>query len=466
MSDETTAKGRGGVIVCATDFSDGASAALVWAAAFASRQGASLEVVHVLPEAQAVIDGVAVDAGYLETATQRARAELAELARLARVSATKGASVHAEVLIGDAPVAIEEYARHRGARFLVMGASERPSIERWILGSVAERTIRRASCPVVIVPSAVTQTGWPSDRPGRAVVALEGNEASDLIGVLSEVRRVAPCDVTVLHLYWPPEEYARLGLRGPRNPLEPDPDVIRDLEPRLRTLTSSLAGSGTVTFKIQPAWGEPASNIAMSIEQEDFDVIVVGSHQRHGLARVLRPSVAAHLLRQAMRVPIICVPTTRPDAAVAGLPAAGRIATVLAPTDLSPLGNAAVAHAYALLRGGGGVVELLHIRERGLPQPVYAYEPPSRLTEAERTTIEAQLRGVIPSDAAACGITTHVSVVDGGRAAESIVQAAERLRVDAISLGSHGRGGVGRAVLGSVSDEVVRRAHCPVLVVR
>jgi nucleotide-binding universal stress UspA family protein len=208
----------------------------------------------------------------------------------------------------------------------------------------------------------------------------------------------------------------------------------------------------------------------MSVEQQPSDLLVVGSHRRHGLARVFNPPVAAHMLRQALRMPLVCVPTKGTRAGM-GMVMAGRatgapIASVLAPTDLSPLGNAAVAHAFGLLRASGGAVELVHVKEHALPVPAYAYQPQPGITAAERTSIEEQLRALIPRDATAWGITTHVSVIDGGRAAESIVQAAERLRVDAISLGSQGRGGVGRAVLGSVSDEVVRRAHVPVLVVR
>ena len=49
---------------------------------------------------------------------------------------------------------------------------------------------------------------------------------------------------------------------------------------------------------------------------------------------------------------------------------------------------------------------------------------------------------------------------------EAIVEAAASEDVDMIVIGSHGRGGVGRAVIGSVSDHVVRNAGCPVLVVR
>ena len=53
-----------------------------------------------------------------------------------------------------------------------------------------------------------------------------------------------------------------------------------------------------------------------------------------------------------------------------------------------------------------------------------------------------------------------------GPAAASIVRAAKRNRVGLIVLGTHGRGGVARMVLGSVAEQVVRMAHCPVLTVR
>lgn len=459
-----TTKNDEPVIVCATDFSSGSAGALAWATELAARQGGWLDLVHVVPDLPSLVEATAADQSTLQVPrVERAREELAALAR---GPVSRGITVRTDVLVGDAPAALEEHARGRGARMLVLGASARPTLERWMLGSVAERTVRRAERPVVVVPPTVGAGSWPAERAPRAVVALEGNEAPDLLGVIAELRRGGPCDVTVLHLYWPPEEFARLGLRGPRDPAVPDPDVIRDLEPRLRTLIGALPGRGEVRFLIHPAWGETASSIALSLEEEPCDLVVVGSHHRHGLARVLRPPVAEHLLRLALRVPVMCVPTARPSAAVDGLPPAGRISSVLAPTDLSSLGNASVAHAYALLRAGGGVVELLHVREGGLPSPAYAYGVPARITDAERADLEGQLRALIPADAGASGIATHLTVVDGGRAAEAIVQAAERLHVDIISLGSHGRGGVGRALLGSVSDEVVRRARRPVLVVR
>jgi nucleotide-binding universal stress UspA family protein len=140
---------------------------------------------------------------------------------------------------------------------------------------------------------------------------------------------------------------------------------------------------------------------------------------------------------------------------------------VLAPTDLSPASNAAVAHAYALLRGAGGVVELCHVHERPLPNPPYAYDDPRGQLSAERhAALEAELRALVPADAARLGITTHVTIIDGGAAATAIVQAAERLNVDAVAMGSHGRHGLRRALLGSVAEAVVRHARKPVLIVR
>ena len=74
-------------------------------------------------------------------------------------------------------------------------------------------------------------------------------------------------------------------------------------------------------------------------------------------------------------------------------------------------------------------------------------------------------RAEIPGDATEHGIATHVSVLEGRFAAEAILQAAKRLDVDAIALGSHGRRGLGRALLGSVAEEVARKAARPVLIV-
>jgi nucleotide-binding universal stress UspA family protein len=459
------------LIVCATDFSEGAASALEWAAGFARREEARLDLVHVLPEPTHDREQLAADAVRFEAERLHdARARLGQLAE----SATRatGASIHPHILVGHVDERLVDHARRHAARAIVVGPRSRPLVERWALGSVGERTVRSAPCPVVVVPPHPSRRRWFEGgeggvaRPLKVLVGLEGADgAAELVKFAAELRRKERCDVTFIHFYWPPEEYARLGLRGARNPLEVDADVVMSLQPKLRPLIDGLPGFGRVALDIQPALGSPASNLTEAAAEHPYDMIVVGAHQRHGLARVLKGSVSETLAHYAPRVPVVCIPiaaAVHAGGVKAGLP---RLLTVLAPTDLSDVGNTAIPYAYALLRATGGVVELCHVHDHGLPNPAYAYDIPDQLTAAERAAFEQQLRALVPAEAESLGITTHVSVVDGGKAAETIVAAAERLNVDAISLGSHGRSGVARAMMGSVAESVVRHAKRPVLIV-
>jgi len=460
------------LIVCATDFSPEASSALEWALGFARREGGRLDLVHVLPEPMRDREALAADEATFEAARLHdARERLSQAATDAARGA--GVAVHPEVLLGDAHACIVEHARGHRARLIVMGASGRPAIDRWVLGSVAERTVRSASVPVAIVPRRKSGQAWfapaPAGdaRPFRALVGLEGDDFPELVTFAAGLRRREACDVTFLHLYWPIEEYERLGLRGARDPLAPDPEVAKNLEPKLRARVGALPGRGQVSLLVRPAWGDPAANLLLAVGEDSYDMLIVGAHRRHGFARVLTGSVAERVARHAAGTPIVCVPTIGSERASAGRALAiPRILTVLAPTDLSAIGNAAVPHAYTLLGRTGGVVELCHVHEHGLPNPAYAYDEPHRLTAAARAALLKELRALVPPEAEKLGITTHLSVIDGGKPAEAIMQAAERLNVDAISLASHGRGGVARALLGSVAEDVVRRSARPVLVVR
>jgi len=356
------------VIVCATDFSDQSASALEWAVAFARREGARVDLVHVVPEPTHDREQLAADAATFEAARLGdARDRLAANATAAAHAA--GVTVQPHVLVGDPEVRIVEHARLHGARVIVVGSTARPLLERWVLGSVAERTIRTATCPVIVVPSRERGRPWFSGRSDGSrttlatLVGLEGADGGpELVRFAADLRRHGRCDVTFLHLYWPTEEYERLGLRGSRNPLEVDPDVVKNLEPRLRGLVDGLPGEGSVRLDIQPAFGAASANLAMAAGDHAYDLVVVGSHQRHGLSRVLEGNVAESLARQAAQVPVACVPVPRTArAGVRVSTTVPRILTVLAPTDLSDIGNAAIPHAYALLRATGGVVELCFV---------------------------------------------------------------------------------------------------------
>jgi nucleotide-binding universal stress UspA family protein len=450
-------------IVCATDFGLAGANALKVASSLSRWSGGSLEIVNVVPLRAVDARAVAADAAVLDREVrERALRRVDELVGVANEAGVL--DVRSTILEGEPDAAILEHARQVGADLVVMGAHSRSALERAVLGSSAARTVRRATLPVLIVPAGAAAWGPRAGAPRLSVVvAVEGGAASaGPIDVARRLREQIACDVTVLRLYWPPEEYRRLGLTGARSLVAPDPDVVADLERGLRKLVGTLPGAGATTFVVQPAWGEPAGALLEAAHERGCDLMIVGTESRHGLGRLARPAVAEHVAREATDTPVLFVPPREAAPRSNELP---RIGSVLAATDLSALGNRAVPYAYSLV-APGGVVELCYVHARALPSPAYAYDrPEGALDDAHRAQIAETLRALVPTDAERAGIGTHVTVVDGGRAGEAIVQTAERLAVDAIVLGSHGRGRVAQVVVGSVAETVVRTAHRPVLVV-
>jgi nucleotide-binding universal stress UspA family protein len=457
-------------IVCATDFSPNAAVALRWAATTAAAPGDTIDLVTVLAPPTTSFVELTMDAGALDAVRQQAAtARLRELALM--TEREFGVPVTPYVLTGPPPAAIAEHAEKANARLVVVGARSRFLLDRPVLGSVAERTVRASTRPVAVVPPGVQaarpQAG-PSSPPLRVLVGLEGGVAGDrALALARDLRRTRPCDVTVLHLYWPIAEYQRLGLQGSRDLFSGDPDVVRNLEPELRQRIGDLSGQGAVELSIRPAWGDPAANLLAAADEGDYQVMIVGAERRHGFARFWHPSVSRRVVRHASGAVVICVPPAQGAEAAATADVPPRISTVLAPTDLSAAGNAAIPHAYALLAAHGGVVELCHVHEQSLPYPPYAYDERSqdRLSLESVAALEGQLRALVPPYAQSLGVTTHVSIIEGRAAAEAIVQASERLAVDAISLGSRGGGAVARALFGSVAQKVVQNSHKPVMVV-
>jgi nucleotide-binding universal stress UspA family protein len=122
---------------------------------------------------------------------------------------------------------------------------------------------------------------------------------------------------------------------------------------------------------------------------------------------------------------------------------------VLAATDLSELGNQAVCHAYSVLPEGG-VVHLIHVIT----------------PESSEETNAASLEALVPADANDRRIETSAKVIVAHDVAAAIRAQAERLGVDLVCVGSHGRTGLTRVLLGSVAEQVLRHTSRPVLIVR
>ena len=142
------------------------------------------------------------------------------------------------------------------------------------------------------------------------------------------------------------------------------------------------------------------------------------------------------------------------------------IRRILCPTDFSDGSRHAFDHALAIAQWRHAAITLFHARA---PIPVIAYAtgvpmmPSELLTRDDRPEILATLKEFASREAPA-NARVELKIGEGHAAAE-IVAAAEAARSDLIVMGSHGRSGFERFVLGSVTERVLRKAACPVLTV-
>lgn len=146
------------------------------------------------------------------------------------------------------------------------------------------------------------------------------------------------------------------------------------------------------------------------------------------------------------------------------------LSTVLVPLDGSPLGEAALPWATLVARN----LELTPVLIRVVQVPIYAmtggmngYLSPEvyqQILADEQQTAERyleQVRGRLASE----GVQAETRVVEG-RPGDALLDLADELGAFAIVMATHGRGGLGRLVLGSVAEQVVQHATVPVLLVR
>jgi nucleotide-binding universal stress UspA family protein len=137
---------------------------------------------------------------------------------------------------------------------------------------------------------------------------------------------------------------------------------------------------------------------------------------------------------------------------------------ILYPTDFSTPSAHACAVAADLARQYGGCLLVLHVVETLGPENVTHGEAVSqREPEGYRERLQADLRQVGPASGAGLAV---VRLLAEGDPADEIVRAARAQGCDLIVMGTHGRTGLSRLLIGSVAEQVVRTAPCSVLTVK
>lgn len=292
-------------VLCPTDFSDISARAEIYAAAMARHYGASLHLLHVDPPmpVMAPYGEIPVDARMFEEQREVADADLAAAAERAR---SQGLTVETTMKGGHPAREILKLADTAPADMLVIGTHGRGGVEHLLLGSVAEKIMRKATCPVLVVPP-----GAPADTDAnfaRILCPIDGSAASaHALTYAISLARETDGHVTLLYVVEPVpaagefgaldvEEYRRAGEAHARMVLA-------------EAVSTEVRAWCRIDERV--ATGKPSERILDAATTERADIIVMGVRGRGAIDLLAFGSTTNEVVRRAT-CPVLAVhPVTR-----------------------------------------------------------------------------------------------------------------------------------------------------------
>ena len=202
--------------------------------------------------------------------------------------------------------------------------------------------------------------------------------------------------------------------------------------------------------------GGPTDELLAIADEIDPAMIVAGSVGRGMVMSAIMGSTANQLVRQS-EWPVLLVPESETPR---------QIRTVLAPVDGSAASRASLMRAAALAEAVTG--KLIVLNAMGAPTGIGDPSFPVYLGQQALEGLRAQRRKALTRVLENMGVLDLVEevIVNQSTPAMEIKEVAERYEVDLICMGSHGRRGIKRFLLGNTAEKVLRSARCPVLVLR
>jgi len=235
-------------------------------------------------------------------------------------------------------------------------------------------------------------------------------------------------------------------------------DLTRDGRAYLQTVAQSIAGA-SVECLVEKG---KAEEVLIEHAAADKDsLMIMATHGRSGIQRWLLGSVADKVLHGTTNHVLLIRATEQGKSAGDAV-----LKTVIVPFDGSPLAEQVLPHVADLAKRLG--LEIILTRAYALPPAVapdaygtYTEELINQLEVDARAYLAAKLGGLKEK-----GLKNITTVPDFGYGAEEIIKIARQTPDNFIAMCSHGRSGIRRWVLGSVTERVVRHSGDPVLIIR
>lgn len=244
-----------------------------------------------------------------------------------------------------------------------------------------------------------------------------------------------------------------------------------EAEPRLSGVVAELQSRGVRAVGSLVLHGDPGDALIAAADGLDADLLVLSSRGETGLKRAVLGSVAEHLIHDARKTAILLCPAT--EAVSESV-----LHRVMVTLDGSELAEIALPHAEHLAQALDAELVLLRVTDGEadlLAASMFVGSPPvasipaaaaHAMAAQDRAAAEAALK-LHETALRSGGFERVTSEVVAGQPASAILEASERLDVDVLVMATHGRGGAGRLLLGSVADAVARNTdHAAVLLVR
>lgn len=258
-----------------------------------------------------------------------------------------------------------------------------------------------------------------------------------------------------------PDSWGRhIALAGAEAPGEARAEAY----PPLTLTVAALQAAGIAAVGSLVLRGDPGEVIAEAASRLGCDAIVMSSHGLSGIRRAVLGSVSDHVIRHSRGIPVLLY---RPIAGTTDAADEGTYQRILVALDGSELAGALIPHAQEIASRTGAEVVLLRVVDSvtrvitmttpaGYPMPgdltVEIAEDTVRVQRASATEQLEAIAGRLRE----AGISSVRALIAEGEPGLEIVAAAEELDCDLVLLATHGRGGLGRALLGSVTDHVTR----------
>jgi len=207
-----------------------------------------------------------------------------------------------------------------------------------------------------------------------------------------------------------------------------------------------------------------AQEIVRQADEWRAELVVMGTHGRRGLRRLLLGSTAESVAR-ITPVPVLLVRCESDDMNSSSRAAYSR---VLVPVDASEPSLAGLEQALSYARQTGALVKVVHVSnllaKDGSAVPSVAYEP--LLIEARKNANEVLAAARAVAHERGLVIDTELIEIAGGSLAQPILDAARFWKADLIVMGTHGYRGVRRLTMGSDAADILRVSPLPVLLTR